>query len=44
MPPLGQAVGDRIGYFLRPGKHDVTAADWQSYVAFARRQLLAGKP
>ena len=44
LPPPGQAVGDRIGYFLRPGKHDVTAADWQSYVAFARKQLLAGKP
>ena len=44
MPPPGQAVGDRIGYFLRPGKHDVTAADWESYVAFARKQLLTGKP
>lgn len=41
MPPIGQPVGERIGYFLREGRHDVTAADWQSYLAFAGRQLPA---
>jgi hypothetical protein len=43
-PPAGQPVGESIGYFLRPGVHDVTAADWESYVAFARKHLLADHP
>jgi hypothetical protein len=41
MPGIGQAVGESIGYFLREGSHDVTAADWQSYIAFARKHLPA---
>ena len=44
MPSVGQPTGETIGYFLREGRHDVTAADWQSYVAFARKHLLAGHP
>ena len=35
----GKLLTSRIGYFLRPGKHDVTLEDWQAYVAFADRYL-----
>lgn len=37
MPSPDQSVGDRIGYHLRTGKHDVTAFDWQQYLDFAQR-------
>jgi len=38
-PPPDRPVGGTVGYFLRSGEHDVTAADWENYVAFARREL-----
>jgi hypothetical protein len=41
MPPAGRPVGESVGYFLRAGRHDVTPADWESYVAFARKHLLS---
>lgn len=42
MPGPGVLVWSRIGYFLRPGKHDVTDADWASYLDFADRHLRRG--
>lgn len=39
MPGADQPVGDTIGYHLRTGKHDVTAYDWEQYLAFADRHL-----
>ena len=39
-PPPDRSVGGTVGYFLRSGEHDVTAADWENYVAFARRKLV----
>ncbi len=39
MPPLNQLVGTNIGYHIRPGKHDMTSADWKVYCDFADRQL-----
>jgi hypothetical protein len=35
MPGLNQPVGERVRYHIRSGKHDVTAYDWQQYLAFA---------
>ena len=34
-PPLNQPVGHDIRYHNREGKHDVTAYDWEQYLAFA---------
>ena len=34
-PALNRSVGGRIGYHLRPGRHDLTPADWWHYLAFA---------
>jgi pimeloyl-ACP methyl ester carboxylesterase len=36
MPAIGGAIdGDRAHYHLRPGKHNLTLADWQRYWTFA---------
>jgi hypothetical protein len=39
MPPVNQPVGDTIGYHIRTGKHDITAYDWNQYMAFAGRHF-----
>ncbi len=31
-PPLDTAVGDRVRYHIRSGKHDVTDYDWEQYL------------
>jgi len=36
-PPVGQAVGDTIGYHIREGIHDVTSEDWAHYLKFSKR-------
>lgn len=38
MPAIGETVGDRLGYHVRAGKHDMTDFDWTQYLAFAARQ------
>ncbi len=35
MPGLQQPVMHDVAYHIRPGKHDVTAYDWEQYLAFA---------
>ncbi|MBI3207485.1 MAG: acetylxylan esterase [Candidatus Solibacter usitatus] len=37
MPSVNQPVHGTIGYHMRSGKHDVTAYDWEQYLAFARK-------
>jgi hypothetical protein len=39
MPAVNQSVGDTIGYHIRPGKHDLTAFDWEQFLNFADRHV-----
>lgn len=39
MPPMGQVVTSRLGYFIRPGEHSVTPQDWTAYLDFADAQM-----
>ena len=34
-PQLGQPVGGRTRYYMKEGKHSITAQDWQQYYDFA---------
>jgi len=38
MPPLRKLVGGRLGYYIREGKHSMTADDWNVFMDFADRQ------
>jgi len=38
-PQAQQLISSRIGYYLRPGKHDVTAEDWTIMLRFADTYL-----
>jgi hypothetical protein len=38
-PEPRKLLSSRIGYYLRPGAHDVTAEDWEVFVRFARHHL-----
>lgn len=35
MPPVGQLLNTRLGYFIRAGKHSMTPADWTAFMDFA---------
>jgi hypothetical protein len=38
LPAHNHLVGHRLGYYLRPGKHSMTADDWSVFMEFADRQ------
>ncbi len=44
MPPLNQLVGHHLGYYIRPGKHSMTADDWRVFMDFADRQWRPAAP
>jgi hypothetical protein len=39
MPEVSRPVLSRIGFHMRPGKHDITPYDWAQYIAFARKWM-----
>jgi hypothetical protein len=39
MPAIHQPIMDTLAYHIRAGKHDVTAYDWDQYLAFADKHL-----
>jgi hypothetical protein len=39
MPELGQLVKSRLGYYIRPGKHSMTAEDWGIFMDFAQQNF-----
>ena len=38
-PAVDSLVKSTIGYRIRPGKHDVTADDWEAFMDFADHHL-----
>ncbi|HVK19042.1 MAG TPA: acetylxylan esterase [Fimbriiglobus sp.] len=38
-PEENKLIASRLGYWVRPGKHDMTPDDWKTYLAFADRWL-----
>lgn len=39
VPTEGTLLDSRLGYWVRPGKHSMTPADWATYLAFADKWL-----
>ena len=39
VPEEGKLIDSRLGYFIRPGKHSMTPADWKAYLDFADKWL-----
>ena len=39
MPPHGQLIDSRLGYYIRAGKHSMTAGDWEIFMNFADRHF-----
>lgn len=38
-PPPEMLINSRVGYYLRPGRHNVTGEDWEATLDFADRHL-----
>jgi len=39
MPAIDQPTMDTVAYHVRTGKHDITAYDWEQYLAFADKHF-----
>jgi hypothetical protein len=39
MPPVGQLVDSRLGYWIRPGAHAMNRDDWRIFADFADKNL-----
>lgn len=39
VPPLNQLSAGKLGYYIRPGKHSMTAGDWKIFLDFADRHF-----
>jgi dienelactone hydrolase len=42
MPELNHLIDGKLGFYIRPGKHAMTAGDWKVFLDFADRHF--GKP
>ncbi|MGH7226510.1 MAG: acetylxylan esterase, partial [Gemmataceae bacterium] len=42
MPEPGKLIDSKLGYYIRPGKHSMTKADWKIFLDFADKHF--GKP
>jgi len=38
-PEMNKLIHSRLGYFIRPGKHAMTRADWEVFLAYADKHL-----
>jgi pimeloyl-ACP methyl ester carboxylesterase len=38
-PALNQLLNERLGYFIRPGKHSMTTPDWKAWLDYADKWL-----
>ena len=43
MPQPGNPINSRLGYFIRPGKHEMKRVDWEAFLDFADKHLAAQK-
>ncbi len=43
MPPNGKLISSRLGYYIREGKHSMTADDWRVFMDFADRHWRKGE-
>ena len=43
MPLVNSPVGDRVGYHIRTGEHNVTLYDWECFLKFAKRVVFYEK-
>lgn len=39
MPEIGKLSSGTLGYYIRPGKHSMTADDWRVFMAYADRHF-----
>jgi len=39
MPAENQLVNSRLGYFIRPGNHDMTIVEWDAWLDFSDKHL-----
>jgi hypothetical protein len=44
MPPHDVLVKSRLGYYIRPGRHSMTAGDWRIFMNFADVHFRPSKP
>ena len=38
-PASGELLAERLGYYIRPGKHSMTTADWKVWLDYADKWL-----